>query len=178
MTNFEAAIIKVLKHEGGFVDHKSDPGGATNFGISLRFLKGLPLEEADINGDGSIDKDDIVSMNVEDAKALYKEHFWDGLKLQFIENPVIAGKILDMAVNMGISRASKIVQQVCNDAFGSKLVVDGKIGPITFLVINKVDSLKLLIALKVACAEFYRNLVERRPEMKAFINGWLKRAES
>ena len=37
MSAFELAIPIVLKHEGGFADNPADPGGATNFGISLRF---------------------------------------------------------------------------------------------------------------------------------------------
>ena len=32
--NFEASLKMVLKHEGGFVDHPKDPGGATNKGIT------------------------------------------------------------------------------------------------------------------------------------------------
>ena len=36
MTLWEAAIASVLKHEGGLVDHESDPGGITNWGVSLR----------------------------------------------------------------------------------------------------------------------------------------------
>ena len=32
--NFEASLKMVLKHEGGFVDHPKDPGGATNKGVT------------------------------------------------------------------------------------------------------------------------------------------------
>ena len=41
MANFESAIKKTLKHEGGYNEVKGDAGGATNFGISLRFLKSI-----------------------------------------------------------------------------------------------------------------------------------------
>ena len=30
------ALETTLKHEGGLVDHKDDPGGLTNFGISKK----------------------------------------------------------------------------------------------------------------------------------------------
>lgn len=38
---FEVCVARTLRHEGLYVDHPSDAGGATNYGISLRFLKRL-----------------------------------------------------------------------------------------------------------------------------------------
>lgn len=37
--NFEHCLAAVLKHEGGYVDDKRDPGGATNLGCTKRFGK-------------------------------------------------------------------------------------------------------------------------------------------
>ena len=37
----DAAIRATLKHEGGFVDHPKDPGGATNKGITLATFRRL-----------------------------------------------------------------------------------------------------------------------------------------
>lgn len=34
MTNFDKAIERVVKHEGGYVNHPKDPGGETNWGIT------------------------------------------------------------------------------------------------------------------------------------------------
>ena len=34
MSGFNEAVKMVLKHEGGYVNHPSDPGGETNIGIS------------------------------------------------------------------------------------------------------------------------------------------------
>lgn len=33
-SNFEACLKEVLKHEGGYVDHPADPGGATSRGVT------------------------------------------------------------------------------------------------------------------------------------------------
>ena len=34
--NFEECLAHVLKHEGGYVDHPKDPGGATNLGCTKK----------------------------------------------------------------------------------------------------------------------------------------------
>ena len=36
MDKFEKAVERVLENEGGYVNHPSDPGGETKFGISKR----------------------------------------------------------------------------------------------------------------------------------------------
>jgi lysozyme family protein len=57
---FNELVKTILKFEGGYVDHPSDPGGATNFGISLRFmLLTKDVELFDMNKDGKIDKEDV-----------------------------------------------------------------------------------------------------------------------
>ena len=47
---FTAAVARVLEHEGGFVDDPVDPGGATNWGISLRYLKKAGAVDANVDG--------------------------------------------------------------------------------------------------------------------------------
>ena len=37
--NFEHAFERLIGHEGGFVDHPSDPGGATRYGITERVAR-------------------------------------------------------------------------------------------------------------------------------------------
>ena len=37
--NFTKSLEHVLVHEGGYVDHPSDPGGPTNKGITLRVFQ-------------------------------------------------------------------------------------------------------------------------------------------
>ncbi|MFX8681133.1 glycosyl hydrolase 108 family protein, partial [Acinetobacter baumannii] len=43
-SSYDASLDRLLKDEGGYTDHPSDPGGPTNFGITLvdarRYWKG------------------------------------------------------------------------------------------------------------------------------------------
>jgi len=34
-SNYDLALVRVLAHEGGYTHHPSDPGGPTNFGITI-----------------------------------------------------------------------------------------------------------------------------------------------
>lgn len=181
MSNFDEAILTVLEHEGGFFNHPSDPGGATNYGISMRFLKQQGLEqEMDIDHDGDLDIDDIRQMDLEKAKELYKRYWWDNYQYNRINSQIIATKIFDLAVNMGGKQAHKLVQRACKSC-GITLQEDGILGPRTRSAINTLASsneLALLASLRSEAAGFYRSLVAAKPQFQDFINGWLNRAYS
>jgi lysozyme family protein len=168
---FALAIPAVLQHEGGFVDSPNDPGGATDFGVSLRWLKaqGLLTEL-----EHSTQTDDPVlavkRMTQPDAEAFYQQFWWDNYEYSTIDAQNVANKILDMAVNLGAPRAHRMVQS----AVGVKS--DGVLGPTTYGEINHTQNTSLILTLKNAQASFYRNLVAVKPQMGQFLEGWLKRA--
>lgn len=177
MARFDLAIPIILKHEGGFVDNPSDPGGATKFGVSLRFLVTLQKKIGDLNKDGVIDRKDIVSMTESQAKTIYETQWWDRYGYGNITDQAVATKIFDMAVNMGASQAHKIAQRALTN-LGIKVDVDGQLGPKTVAAINKVAPNALLTQLRIECANFYKRLVAQKPSFKVFERGWLARAAS
>ena len=107
--SFETVVHMVLEHEGGYVNHPSDPGGETKYGISKRAYPDV----------------DIAELTEDDAANLYKRDYWDRIKGDDLPAGV-ACVVMDYAVNSGISRASKALQSVCGIANG-----DGIIGPAT-----------------------------------------------
>ena len=167
-SHFDKAIKTVLHHEGGFVDDPVDPGGATNFGVSIRYLKqrgdldGDGVLDGDLDMDGDIDVDDIKNMTREQAEELYKTGFWDKNNLDEIDEYIIAERSFDMIVNMGPRQAGKIVQRACN-YFGKGLVVDGILGPNTFKAVNSLNAEKLLREIRFNHAKFYLDLIEQKP---------------
>jgi lysozyme family protein len=72
--NFEKALEFTLKWEGGYVNLPSDPGGATKYGISLKYAQSVGLDK---DGDGDTDEDDIKLLTIKDAADKYKHDFWD-----------------------------------------------------------------------------------------------------
>lgn len=114
MANFNDALQIILKHEGGYVNHPSDPGGETNYGISKR----------------AYPDEDIANLTVERAGELYKRDYWDKVCGDDIPYPV-ALCVFDTAVNSGVRRASRWLQEVCNST------PDGIIGPNTVGNVNR-----------------------------------------
>ena len=107
MSKFDEIIEMVLEHEGGYVNHSSDPGGETIYGISKRAYPDL----------------DIKNLTVAEAKEIYRNDYWKRIKGE--ELPAgVACVVLDYSVNSGTSRASKALQSVCGITNG-----DGIIGP-------------------------------------------------
>lgn len=178
MSSFEPAVKVVLKHEGGYVNNPNDPGGATNFGISLRFLADHP-EEGDFNHDGHVDAEDIRNMTPEQAMEVYKNEWWNKFNYGSIIDQTLATKVFDMSVNMGAKRAHIIVQTALNSAFGLKLSVDGVLGSATYSVINNCTDDTEQTLMTAICDEqwgFYQRLIEQKPSLSVFAKGWKNRA--
>jgi lysozyme family protein len=171
MSDFNQAIGVILTHEGGWVNNKNDPGGATNYGISLRFVLSLADHSYfDLNHDGQVNGDDIRIMPKELAIKVYKEQFWDKFGYGNIVNQTVATKIFDMCVNMGSGQAHKIVQR----ALG--IADDGVLGNGSRAAINAQDPNALVPKICDGQKAFYNNLVAQKPQYQEFLSGWLYRA--
>ncbi len=193
MNNFDLAIENVLAKEGGFVNHRHDPGRATNWGISLRYLAKLKdlnedgFLDGDIDRDGDVDEADVAAMTQEQAVDYYKSGWWDAFGYEHIVESAVAVKIMDMSVNMGGRQAHKLVQRALRST-GVKLVDDGILGPKTFNAINSANPTLLVTALRCTQAGFYYALVMRNlalikngvlgadADFSVFLKGWLNRA--
>ena len=171
MSDFNDAIPTVLRHEGGFVDSPNDPGGATNFGVSLRWLKAKGLLEELEEQDKTQDEVLVVrSLTKEQAAGFYKAYWWDFYKYQNLTAQPVATKVFDTAVNIGASRAHKFLQGIVG------VVPDGVLGPKSFAEANAMSPSVLVVKFQTAQAQFYRDLVVRNPKLEEFISGWLNRA--
>lgn len=179
MDNFQYALEQTLKHEGGYNEVKGDAGGATNYGISLRFLKDLhkTAHWVDFDKDGDIDAQDIKKLTKADASKIYYTEFWLKNKCDKIIDVNIAAKLFDMSVNMGCRQAARLIQSALKLA-GYDLTVDGILGPKTIEAINKTMPTDLKTFMVYQGINFYLNLVQANPAYEKFIKGWLKRAVS
>lgn len=167
---FKKAVNDVIHHEGGYNDIKEDLGGATNWGVSLRFLESQGL---DIDGDGDVDWEDVAAMTRDQAEDIYHQYFWKNEYDRI--GGVVAMKVFDMGVNMGTRRAHKRLQEACN-YFGSGLLVDGMVGVKTINMIRQIDLVLLLHQICFEQARYYAEITVRRPQNLKFLRGWMNRA--
>lgn len=161
MANFTDAFYFMLPHEGGISNNPHDPGLVTKFGISQRSYPELH----------------IAALTIAEAEAIYRRDWWEKYGYGRIDDQNIASKVFDLSVNMGASRAHKILQEACNRC-GSNIKEDGGLGPITIAAVNSREPVAVLTWMKSLAGDFYRSLAEEKPQMKVFLNGWLKRAEA
>lgn len=123
MTRFEECLQHVLQHEGGFVNHPNDPGGATNLGCTKDTWErwvGRPCTT-----------DDIRNLRVSDVTPLYREKYWDRPKCGAL-SAGIDYCVFDTAVNSGPGRAIKFLQEVAG------VTVDGVLGPRTLAAVEAI----------------------------------------
>ena len=187
MADFVQAVRKVLRHEGvnfgaqglpiqgqtGWVNLEDDPGGETNYGITLRVARE--------NGYDGPMRDLPYSV----ALSIYRRRYWDPIRGDEIPDQDIAEELLDTAVNCGLGVVTRFLQRVLNvlndrERRYADLVVDGQIGPRTVAVLEKALSLApwyrlcILRALDSLQCVRYIELAERDPKFEAFVPGWLR----
>lgn len=171
MKEFNDYFKVILEHEGGFVNHPNDPGGKTNYGISLLFLKGLVLDEGDIDHDGDIDGDDIKALTIEDSRKLYQKFFWDPLHLDGIVNEELKLHIFDHGVNAGTRTAVKLLQRILG------VTDDGSLGNATTSATNTYTK-DIIEEYKKAREKYYLDIIAKNPRLIVFKNGWLNRIKT
>lgn len=167
-------ITNIIKVEGGYVNHKSDLGGATNYGITEKVARE--------NGyTGSME-----DMPMQVAYDIYKKKYWDINSLSSIAelSEAIAEEVADTGVNMGTGTAGKFLQRSLN-ALNLKgtiypdLVVDGAVGPVTVNALKRFlehrksqGELVLLHMLNSLQGARYIEISEAREANEDFVFGW------
>ena len=193
---FVAAVKQLLKIEGGFVNDPIDRGGATKYGISLRYLVTAGKLDDDCDGwadfdldmDGDIDAADVRQLTVHQAVYLYHRDFWQTLRCEEFAAP-LGEALFDQAVNGGATAAKKLLQRAINLCYrkfppnGAALLNDdGVLGDFTMANYKAVLQLPalgmpaLISAYRDVAADRYREIVRRNPSQKRFLKGWLNRA--
>lgn len=155
LKNRDTSIDLTIGNEGGYVNHPSDPGGATNLGVTIAVLGEWLGRKATIA--------DVKGLTITTARAIYTKNYWNPAGCDLYPSGVDY-LVFDMAVNAGVDRAKKLLQR----AVGA--TEDGKIGPKTLAAINKIKPVDLVEEYSKVRMRFYLDL--NKP---VFIKGWLNR---
>lgn len=158
MDKFLKYLDWILVHEGGYVNHPKDPGGATNYGITQDVYNNY------LHSSGK--KSQSVSLITRrEVEAIYRVKYWMAIKGDQL--PVGWDyAAFDFAINSGISRAIKMMQLAVGVAD------DGVIGEKTIAAVRAAprDALKAYIDLR-------RNFLCSLKTFPTFGKGWMRRVD-
>jgi lysozyme family protein len=153
-SNFQECLDLVLKSEGGWVNHPSDPGGETNLGVTKAVWEeylGHPVKTMK-----NLTKDDVAPM--------YELKYWRPCYCEVLPRG-LDFVVFSMGVNAGPGRSVKLLQQSIG------CVPDGVIGPRTRELISASNSANLIAKFSETRREYYRSL----KTFPIFGKGWLAR---
>ncbi|MEM7242187.1 MAG: holin-associated N-acetylmuramidase [Pseudomonadota bacterium] len=172
---------EIVAREGGYVNDPDDPGGATNFGVTIHTMRRLGL---DLSKDGQITAQDVKLLTKSHAVDIFVDHYFKAPKLHLLP-ALLQPSVFDMYVNAG-SNAVKILQRMINE-MGVALRVDGALGPLTLKAahaFSKSDPELFVDAYGIARRNYYYRIGDRRPASRKYARtrrggkgGWITRAE-
>ena len=157
INNFQECLDLVLKAEGGWVNHPSDPGGETNLGVTKKVWEeyiGHTVES-------------LKKLTKEDVAPLYELKYWRPCYGEVLPRG-LDFVVFSMGVNAGPGRSVKLLQSSIG------CVPDGVIGPATRGLISDSNSATLIAKFSESRREYYRSL----KNFSIFGKGWLNRVDS
>ena len=101
--NYQHCLEMILHHEGGYVNHPEDPGGATNLGVTK-----IVYEEW-VGRTVTLDK--MEQLQVSDVAPIYKKNYWNRVKGDQLPSGLDLC-VFDFGVNAGTGRAAKYLQKM------------------------------------------------------------------
>lgn len=171
----------IVAREGGYVNDPDDPGGATNFGVTLATMQRLGL---DLDRDGRISEADVRALSRDQAIDIFVHHYFRRPRIAELPRQLHA-TVFDMYVNAG-ANAVKILQRLLND-MRLEVSVDGAIGPQTVSAAARAQSAArdhFGDAYGIARRNYYYSLADARPASRKYARrrdggkgGWITRAE-
>ena len=150
--NFTTAFEKLLGHEGGYSDHKDDPGGKTRYGVTEAVAR-----EVGYRGN-------MRELPLDLAQRIYKDRYWDAVQAEHLPADVRYA-VFDAAVNSGVAQAAKWLQRACG------VKDDGVIGPQTIRAANALHPEGLKRKMLAQRLRFMATLAN----WPAFGRGWANR---
>jgi len=172
---------EIIAREGGYVNDPDDPGGATNWGVTIHTMRRLGM---DLTGDGRITPADVKRLTRAQATDIFITYYFEKPGIAALPQ-VLQASVFDMYVNAG-GNAVKILQRLLN-LMDQEVSVDGAIGPKTSAAAKAAAQAApnhIADAYAIARRNYYFRLADRRAASRKYARtrkggkgGWIKRAE-
>lgn len=181
MQSVRQIATQIIEREGGYVNDPDDPGGATNFGVTIHTMRRLGL---DLDLDGQITTADVRALTRDQAIEIFEKHYFEKPLIAMLPD-VLHATVFDMYVNAG-ANAIKILQRLLRE-MGHSLTDDGILGPKTIGAAQTAYMSApehLADAYGIARRNYYFRIADRRTASRKYARtraggkgGWIKRAE-
>lgn len=159
--NLQKCLALVLGHEGGYVNHPRDPGGATNRGVTQRVYDAWRSRS-------KLEMQSVRQITKAEVKSIYKRQYWMPTGGDALADGIDYANF-DAGVNSGPRQANKWLQRV----LGVK--ADGIVGQKTLTaaasVLNKTALIQAMVKKR---SGFLRSL----RHWTTFKRGWMRRLAS
>ncbi|WP_210527712.1 holin-associated N-acetylmuramidase [Rubellimicrobium arenae] len=182
MPTVEDIAREIVAREGGWSDRPGDPGGATQYGVTIETLRRLRL---DLDGDRRVTEADLRRLTPQQAAAIFIRHYFQQPRLDELPQ-ALQPSVFDMQVNAG-PQAIRILQTMLT-GMGHPCAADGIVGPRTIAAAHEAARTApdhIVDAYGIARRNYYYALAEARPACRQFAcrrdggkGGWITRAES
>jgi len=143
-STYDEALRRLLVHEGGYTNHPSDPGGPTNFGITIHDYRKYVKPNATATH--------VRSMNVAEAKAIYRRQYADPMRFDDLPSGVDYS-VLDYGINSGIGRSGRVLRRVVGLPDTTHVVTDD-----VLRAVARRDSKALVVAINDERLRFLKSL--------------------
>ena len=155
---FDDAFTLLLGHEGGYSDHRADPGGKTQFGITERVARAHGFTG------------DMRTLTRDEAKRIYRADYWEPVRADELP-PQVRYDVFDGAVNSGVKQSIKWLQRA---AGLTGIEVDGIFGRQTLAVVHAMTPDRVAKRYNGHRLRFMKDL----KNWPSFSRGWADRIAS
>jgi hypothetical protein len=155
-SRFDVCMPFIFKAEGGYSDNPADPGGPTNFGITIATLRAY-------EGDPNLTADDVKKLTRTVAREIYRTAYWNRMQCGALPAGLDL-EVFDFGVNSGPAESVKTLQGLVG------VTQDGSVGPITLAAVRQFNVGDLIGRFAQARLAFCQSL-----NMPEFEQGWASR---
>ena len=168
--SINSLIDAVLKREGGYVNHPSDRGGPTNYGITQATLSGWLGRP--------VSAEEVETMSETTARDIYKANYFLRPGYDAIPDAALQELMFDFAVNSGPATATKALQTSMRFMGLYSSEIDGIIGPMCRQGLRGCQNFpELYFRVKCERYELYLRFIGRDPAQTVFATGWANRMD-
>lgn len=159
-SSYERSIANVLISEGGYSNDRADPGGPTQFGITIYDVRKYVKADATAA--------DVRRLTKATAIRIYRDKYWAAVRAD--EMPAgLDYSLFDYAVNSGTSRAGKVLRHLVGAPLDDGVITDA-----ILTQVKRRDPALLIAAINDERLAFLKRL----HTWPAFGRGWGRRVAS